>query len=122
MTATETKAVAENLNFARAADQLHVTQPAVTQQIHALEKELNVRLFLRTTRTVKMTEAGEAFYNDAAQMVAISQRAKSRFENAGDEKMQFLPWGAIIFHVCFYWQMFLKTWPKLFLRSIQGCR
>ncbi len=122
MTATETKAVAENLNFARAADQLHVTQPAVTQQIHALEKELNVRLFLRTTRTVKMTEAGEAFYNDAAQMVAISQRAKSRFENAGDEKMQFLPWGAIIFRVCFYWRMFLKTWPKLFLCSIQGCR
>ena len=33
-------AVAEHLNFARAAEQLHVTQPAVTQQIHSLEKEL----------------------------------------------------------------------------------
>ena len=47
-------AVAENLNFARAAEQLHVTQPAVTQQIHALERELNVKLFTRTTRTVHL--------------------------------------------------------------------
>ena len=38
-------AVAEHLNFARAAEQLHVTQPAVTQQIHSLEKELGVSLF-----------------------------------------------------------------------------
>ena len=37
--------VAETLNFAKAAQQLHVTQPAVTQQIHALEEELSFRLF-----------------------------------------------------------------------------
>lgn len=37
--------VAETLNFARAAEQLHVTQPAVTQQIHSLETELNLHLF-----------------------------------------------------------------------------
>ena len=42
-------AVAETLSFARAAESLHVTQPAVTQQIHSLEKELNVKLFKRTT-------------------------------------------------------------------------
>ena len=46
--------VAETLNFARAAEQLHVTQPAVTQQIQSLEKELNVKLFKRNTRTVKI--------------------------------------------------------------------
>lgn len=69
-------AVAECLNFARAAERLHVTQPAVTQQIHSLEKELNVNLFVRTTRSVKLTEAGLAFLNDAKHMVAISERAK----------------------------------------------
>ena len=44
-------AVSENLNFARAAEQLHITQPAVTHQIHSLETELNTRLFVRTTRS-----------------------------------------------------------------------
>ena len=53
--------VADTLNFARAAEQLHVTQPAVTQQIHALERELGVPLFRRTTRTVRITEEGLAF-------------------------------------------------------------
>lgn len=50
--------VAETLNFARAAEILHVTQPAVTQQIRSLEKELGVPLFHRTTRSVKLTQAG----------------------------------------------------------------
>lgn len=86
-------AVAENLNFARAAEQLHVTQPAVTQQIHTLEKELNVKLFTRTTRTVKLTEQGKTFVNDAQQMVAISERAKKRFETASDKEIEILSIG-----------------------------
>ena len=74
-------AVAENLSFARAAEQLHITQPAVTQQIRTLEKELGARLFIRTTRSVKLTEEGKSFFIDARQMVEISERAKKRFEN-----------------------------------------
>ena len=49
-------AVADNLSFARAAEQLHITQPAVTHQISSLENELNVKLFRRTTRTVALTK------------------------------------------------------------------
>ena len=44
-----------------AAEQLHVTQPAVTQQIHSLEKELGVSLFARTTRSVRLTQEGRLF-------------------------------------------------------------
>ena len=51
-------AVADNLSFARAAEQLHITQPAVTHQISSLENELNVKLFRRTTRTVALTNDG----------------------------------------------------------------
>ena len=58
-------AVAEHLNFARAAEELHVTQPAVTQQIHSLEKELGATLFQRTTRKVSLTAEGLAFLSDA---------------------------------------------------------
>ena len=82
-------AVAETLNFARAAEQLHVTQPAVTQQIHSLESDLNVKLFKRTTRTVKLTEEGKIFIHDAKQIVALSQRAIKRFEDPRNEHLQF---------------------------------
>lgn len=83
-------AVADTLNFARAAEQLHVTQPAVTQQIHSLEKELNVKLFRRTTRTVSLTEEGLLFLTDARRMVEISERAKKRFESPYRGEIQTL--------------------------------
>ncbi|OUO94855.1 LysR family transcriptional regulator [Cloacibacillus sp. An23] len=86
-------AVAENLSFARAAEQLHVTQPAVTQQIHALEKELNARLFTRTTRAVRLTEEGKSFFNDARQMSEIYERAVKRFEHAAYGEIQTLSIG-----------------------------
>ena len=47
--------VAETLNFARAAERLNITQPAVTHQIRSLEEELEVKLFKRTTRLVELT-------------------------------------------------------------------
>ena len=75
-------AVAETLNFARAAERLHVTQPAVTQQIRSLETELNVKLFRRTTRTVVLTQAGLVFLGDAKAMLEISERAKKQAEHA----------------------------------------
>ena len=70
--------VAETLNFAMAAERLHVTQPAVTQQIRALEDELGFRLFNRTTRTVELTQAGRFFINDAKSVLDTLERAKKR--------------------------------------------
>lgn len=55
-------AVAKYLNYAEAAKQLYVSQPAVTHQIKQLEAELGVRLFDRTQRTVRLTSAGALFY------------------------------------------------------------
>ena len=75
-------AVAETLSFARAAEQLNVTQPAVTQQIHSLEAELNLQLFRRTTRTVELTKEGLAFLGDAKTMLEIFERAKKRTEHS----------------------------------------
>lgn len=86
-------AVAEYLNFAKAAQELHVTSPAVSQQIQSLEKELNVTLFQRTTRSVKLTEEGKAFLRDAKQIVAISERAKKRFDSASSRDVELLSLG-----------------------------
>lgn len=71
--------VADTLNFARAAEELHVTQPAVTQQIHTLEDELGTKLFRRTTRSVELTPEGILFMNDAKNILDISEQAIKRF-------------------------------------------
>ena len=72
--------VAETLNFARAAERLNVTQPAVTHQIRSLETELNTTLFLRTTHSVELTHAGHLLVEDARTIVTTSVRAQRRFE------------------------------------------
>lgn len=80
--------LAETLNFARAAERLSITQPAVTHQIRALEGELNVKLFRRSTRNVELTQAGAIFLDDAQKMMEISIRAKRRFEDPAQQEMQ----------------------------------
>jgi LysR family cyn operon transcriptional activator len=54
-------ALAETLNFTRAAERLHVTQSTLSHQIKQLEEELGTELFARSTKSVRMTEAGEIF-------------------------------------------------------------
>lgn len=54
-------AVAETRNFTRAAERCHIVQSAMSHQIKALEHELGMQLFARTSRRVELTDAGAAF-------------------------------------------------------------
>lgn len=68
--------VAETLNFQQTAEALHISQPAVSKQIASLEDELGSRLFVRTTRTVALTAAGEMFLPDARNILRLTYHAR----------------------------------------------
>ncbi|GAA1897516.1 LysR substrate-binding domain-containing protein [Williamsia serinedens] len=67
-------AVADTCHFGRAAQRLHVAQPALSQAIRQLEDELGVTLFSRTTRSVTLTPAGEFFRAEAQRMIGGLER------------------------------------------------
>lgn len=75
-------AVAEELNFSRAADRLHMAQPPLSAAIRQLEQELGTELFVRTTREVRLTEAGSTFLDGARRTLAELDRARSNAQRA----------------------------------------
>ncbi len=88
-------AVAEELHFRRAAARLHISQPPLSQQIAALERELGCELLARTRRRVELTPAGEAFLRDAratlAELDVASARARAIAEGrAGVLRINFV--------------------------------
>ncbi|ARQ68004.1 LysR family transcriptional regulator [Streptomyces marincola] len=68
--------VAEELHFGRAAQRLRIVQPAVSQQIARLERELGVRLLERTSRRVRLTPAGQRVLTAAREALAAAARVR----------------------------------------------
>ena len=80
-------AVAEESSLGRAAHRLHVSQPALSQQISDLEDELGLKLFTRNSRGVELTEAGRAFLTGGRRvLVAVEQAAEHAQEAAKGER------------------------------------
>src|SRR5436189_3998735 len=77
-------AVAEELHFRRAAERLHIAQPAVSEQVRKLEAELGVRLFDRTQRNVALTDAGAALLTQAYRVLRQAEAARLAARSASD--------------------------------------
>jgi DNA-binding transcriptional LysR family regulator len=95
-------AVAENLNFRRASNHLHVSQPSLSVQIKQLEEELGVPLFRRTKRRVEITRAGEIFLSAAREILLKLKQASAaalhaESGEAGTIRLGFIPTAS--FHI-----------------------
>jgi DNA-binding transcriptional LysR family regulator len=95
-------AVAEALNFSRAAERLHVAQPALSRQIHDLEETVGFKLFQRTTARVRLTDAGIHFRQQAEKLLlqldqavadarAIAEGSRGRLRIGSDWNASALP-------------------------------
>lgn len=76
--------VAEGGSFSRAAKELYLTQPTISAHIASLEKELNVRLFIRNTKEVSLSEDGKELYKYAKPMMDLEHKIEERF-GSGEE-------------------------------------
>src|SRR5215207_8030736 len=98
--------VAEELNFSRAATRLHMAQPPLSVAIRQLEQELGTDLFQRTTREVRLTEAGRVLRDGARRTLAEAERAITAAKRAGAGDLGQLK-------VAFSWSARFETLPAL---------
>ncbi|BDF32340.1 MULTISPECIES: selenium metabolism-associated LysR family transcriptional regulator [Lachnospiraceae] len=80
--------VAEGGSFSKAAKELFLTQPTVSAHISSLEKELNVRLFVRNTKEVSLSDDGRELYRYARQMIDLESQIEEKFGSSRKEKRQ----------------------------------
>lgn len=92
-------AVAEELNFRRAAERLFMEQPPLSRQIRQLEDELGVELFQRSRQGVSLTVAGRAFLDEARLALAQTERAAHIARQAGEAQQTKLVIG---FSICVF--------------------
>ena len=100
-------AVAEELHFGRAALRLHLSQPPLSQQIRRLEELLGYPLFVRTSRSVALTEAGTVYLERARRTLRTVQRDMEELRSVGQGEIGSL-------HVGFVGSAMLTTLPGIF--------
>lgn len=113
-------AVAETLNFGKAADKLHISQPPLSRQISALERDVGATLLERHARGVRLTPAGERLQADAKAVLQSLERAKTNARAAatGEQGKLFIGFtmAAAFTVVPSYARRFAAQWPAVELK------
>ena len=116
--------LSENLNFARTADELFISQPAVSREIKALETELGVTLFIRTKRSVTLTPAGSCLKVDLGSLYSSINDAVTKARNAQKNFYQQLNFGfchtTSLLRLPEGLKEFHKLHPNIYLRPVTG--
>lgn len=88
-------AVATTKNFTRAAELMHIAQPPLSRQIQQLEEELDVQLIQRSSRPVRLTEAGRVFYEQSLQVLQRVDQMKNTARQTGRNHRQSISIGYV---------------------------
>ena len=114
--------VADLGSFNRAAEALYITPPAVTKQINLLEKDLGLKLFVRTHRGLSLTEAGKSLYKDAKYIIQYCKESVERAKKAMQEKDNIIRIGTSPMTpaapLVRQWSMVQKDYPDIKLQII----
>ncbi|MEP1200689.1 LysR family transcriptional regulator [Tateyamaria sp.] len=111
------KAIHEAGGLARAADQLHITQSALSHQVKGLEDQAGVELFVRRSKPLKLSAAGMRLLRLAEQVLPQVEALQAEFTSLRDGSSGRLHI-AIECHACFEWlfpvlEQFRRTWPDV---------
>lgn len=102
--------VADAGSFSKAAEQMYITPTAVIKQMNLLEAELEVRLFERTHRGLKLTKAGSSLYNDAKYVIQYCRDSVIRAKNAMQADTNLIRIGTSPMTPA---QVLVELWPKI---------
>ncbi len=110
--------VAETLNFTKAAQELYISQPALSKCIRQFEKEIGVKLFNRTTKSVELTEGGRILYDVWSELREKTQEAlveARRFDGVDIPRVRIglLEFGGIVDVITPHFEFYAATHPEI---------
>jgi DNA-binding transcriptional LysR family regulator len=118
------RVVAETMNFRRAADELHLTQPAITAQVKSLEENLGIALFDRIGREIKLTPAGVTLLGYVRQIEALTNDAIAALAPFGGREDIELSIGAshtiAVYLLPKLLPELIADWPRLKIHILGG--
>ncbi len=82
--------VAKHLNFTKAAQECHIAQPAISMQMNSLEEELGFLLFDRKSRKVKLTDAGDVFFQTISQFMKDYESSVDQLRGVQEERTRLV--------------------------------